>query len=71
MRCRKVSVVMSQSSSFLTLVEVAEISRAPLQSVRHWIAEGRLASIRPGRLRLVRRVDLAKFLGVEIGDLSQ
>jgi excisionase family DNA binding protein len=46
----------------LLLEEVARECRAPLASVRHWIASGRLRSIRPGRRRLVRREDLDRFL---------
>jgi excisionase family DNA binding protein len=47
---------------FLLLHEVARECRAPLASVRHWIATGRLRSIRPGRRRLVLREDLDRFL---------
>jgi len=50
------------SSPFLLLVEVAEETRTPLSTVRHWVASGKLASTRPGRRRLVRRTDLDAFL---------
>jgi excisionase family DNA binding protein len=33
-----------------------------LGTVRHWITMGKLASVRPGRRRLVRRTDLDAFL---------
>jgi excisionase family DNA binding protein len=46
----------------LLLEEVARRCRAPLSSVRHWVRLGRLASIRPGRRRLVRRDELERFL---------
>jgi excisionase family DNA binding protein len=49
-------------SEFLLLEEVAAEMRAPVSTVRYWIASGRLASIRPGRRRLVRRSDLERFL---------
>jgi excisionase family DNA binding protein len=49
-------------SPFLLLEEVAEETRTPLSTVRHWIATGKLASVRPGRRRLVRRIDLEAFL---------
>lgn len=47
---------------FLFLEEVAAYCRAPVGSVRHWIAEGRLRSVKYGRRRMVRRDDLQKFL---------
>lgn len=46
----------------LTLEEVAAITRAPLNTVRDWIKKNKLASLRPGRLRLVRRSELEAFL---------
>jgi excisionase family DNA binding protein len=49
-------------SPFLLLEEIAEETRTPLSTVRHWIAKGKLASVRPGRRRLVRRIDLDAFL---------
>lgn len=48
---------------YLILEEVAQICRAPLDSVRFWVRTGKLASVRPGRRRLVRRTDLDRFLG--------
>jgi excisionase family DNA binding protein len=47
---------------YLLLDEVACECRAPVASVRCWIASGRLRSIRPGRRRLVSRDDLDRFL---------
>jgi len=44
------------------LDEVARRCRAPLSSVRHWVRTGKLASIRPGRRRLVARSELERFL---------
>lgn len=49
-------------NDFLLLAEVARITRAPVSSVRFWVATGRLPSIRPARRRLVRRSDLERFL---------
>jgi excisionase family DNA binding protein len=49
---------------YLLLDEVARECRAPVASVRYWIASGRLRSIRPGRRRLVSRDDLDRFLAV-------
>lgn len=48
---------------YLLLDEVARECRAPIASVRYWIASGRLRSVRPGRRRLVSREDLDRFLG--------
>jgi excisionase family DNA binding protein len=56
--------------ALLTLEETATIARAPLASVRHWIATDRLPSVRPGRRRLVRRADLARFLGLDLSELG-
>jgi excisionase family DNA binding protein len=55
---------------FLLLDEVAREYRAPVASVRYWIASGRLRSIRPGRRRLVSREDLDRFLATG-GDPSE
>jgi excisionase family DNA binding protein len=46
----------------LILEEVAELTRANIETVRFWIKEGKLRSLRPGRRRLVRRLDLESFL---------
>lgn len=58
---------MTNSSDLLRLEEVAELARVSVSSVRHWIKTGRLASIRPGRRRMVRRVDFERFLGTSSG----
>jgi excisionase family DNA binding protein len=47
---------------YLLLDEVAHECRAPIASVRYWIASGRLRSVRPGRRRLVSREELDRFL---------
>ena len=46
----------------LTLEEVSAITRAPMNTVRDWIKKRKLPSLRPGRLRLVRRAELEAFL---------
>ena len=48
--------------TFLYLDEVARECRASLSTVRHWIAVGRLRSVRPGRRLLVNREDLDSFI---------
>jgi excisionase family DNA binding protein len=58
---------MTNSSELLRLEEVAELARVSTSSVRHWIKTGRLASIRPGRRRMVRRVDFERFLVTSVG----
>jgi excisionase family DNA binding protein len=51
---------------YLLLEEIAEISRAPVGTVRAWIRTGRLPSVKPGRRRLVRRSDLERFLARDV-----
>jgi excisionase family DNA binding protein len=51
------------TKDLLYLEEVVELARAgSLSTVRHWLRTGKLASVRPGRRRLVRRSDLEEFL---------
>lgn len=57
-------------SPYLLLTEIAEETRTPLSTVRHWIATGKLPSVRPGRRRLVRRVDLDAFLTPPANDVE-
>jgi excisionase family DNA binding protein len=55
-------LVETKLGDLLILEEVAELTRAKLETVRFWIKQGRLRSLRPGRRRLVRRQDLEAFL---------
>jgi excisionase family DNA binding protein len=55
-------------STYLLLKEIAEETRTPLSTVRHWIATGKLPSVRPGRRRLVKRADLEAFLAPRAAD---
>lgn len=57
-------------SPLLTLAQCAAIAQTPLSSIRFWCATGKLKSVRPGRLRLVRRSDLAEFLNVPLEDIA-
>ena len=51
------------ASEWMLLREVQELTRAAsISTVRHWIATGRLPSVKPGRRRLVRRSDVERFL---------
>jgi len=50
------------SASYLTIEEVAQETRSPLSTVRHWIAVGKLKSARPGKRVIVRRDWLDAFL---------
>ena len=50
------------ASAYLMLAEIAEETRTPISTVRHWIAQGKLPSVRPGRRRLVKRADLDAFM---------
>jgi excisionase family DNA binding protein len=52
----------STTHELLWIEEVADACRAPIGTVRHWIRTGRLASLRLGRRRLVRRADLEALL---------
>ncbi|MDD9941271.1 MAG: helix-turn-helix domain-containing protein [Myxococcales bacterium] len=54
---------MPNREELLLLDEVARICRVSLNTVRFWVQQGRLPSIRPGRRRLVRRSALDAFLG--------
>lgn len=56
--------------SLLTLEEAASAARTSASTVRHWLAIGRLASVKPGRRRLIRRADLARLLGVEPHEIA-
>jgi excisionase family DNA binding protein len=52
-----------RNDEFLFLDEVMRLTRAEsISTVRHWLRTGKLASVRPGRRRLVRRSDLEQFL---------
>ena len=53
---------MTSDTEFLYVDEIAELYRVPRSSVRYWISTGKLASIRPGKRRLVRREDLDRFV---------
>lgn len=53
---------MTNSGDLLLISEVAEIARVSAETVRFWIKQRRLASIRPGRRRLIRREALEAFL---------
>jgi excisionase family DNA binding protein len=53
---------MTSRSDFLFVEEVARMCRTPASSVRYWLCTGRLASVKPGKRRLIRRDDLERFL---------
>jgi excisionase family DNA binding protein len=48
--------------ALLFLWEVARACRVSVSTVRHWVLTGKLASVRPGRRRMVRSADLEAFL---------
>jgi len=60
----------SAAPALLTIDEAADAARTAARSVRGWIADGRLRAQRPGRRVLIRRADLALFLGVDAADLE-
>ena len=53
---------MTKPGDLLLLEEVAAVARVSTETVRYWIKRGRLASVRPGRRRMIRRDDLEAFL---------
>jgi excisionase family DNA binding protein len=54
-------------NDLLLLSEVAAEARVSVSTVRHWIRVGKLRAVRPGRRRMVRRVDLDAFLATDVG----
>jgi excisionase family DNA binding protein len=52
----------TKPGDLLLLEEVAAVARVSTETVRYWIKRGRLASVRPGRRRMIRRDDLEAFL---------
>ena len=53
---------MTNDGDLLQLVDVSRLARVSVSTVRHWIKTGRLASLRPGRRRLVLRGEFERFL---------
>jgi excisionase family DNA binding protein len=53
---------MTSTDEYLTLDEIADLTRTPLSSVRAWVRLGKLAATRPGRRVLVSRTDLDTLL---------
>ena len=53
---------MIERGDLLLLEEVAEIARVSTDTVRFWVRRGKLASLRPGRRRMVPRAALEAFL---------
>jgi excisionase family DNA binding protein len=51
----------------LTVEEVAEVTRAPVSSVRSWIYCGKLRGRKVGKRMLVAETDLAVFVGEDGG----
>lgn len=47
---------------FWTLQEVASTTRVSPRTVHRWVRDGRLATYKPGKERLVRVTDLEAFL---------
>ncbi len=48
--------------TFLTVAEVAELLKLNQQTVRNWIAQGKLPALRVGRRVRIRRSDLERVL---------
>lgn len=56
--------------ALLTLEEAAPIARTSIPTLRGWLASGKLASVKPGRRRLVRRAALYALLGLTADDVG-
>jgi excisionase family DNA binding protein len=65
-RATRIFLVTMVAPDLLQLEEVAQLARASVSTVRHWIRSGRLRSVRPGRRRLVPRADLDAFLARDV-----
>ena len=64
----------TRQSPYVSIATIAATLPADTRSdstVRQWIADGRLPSIRIGRRRLIRRDDAAKFLGIGVHELVE
>ena len=48
--------------TYLTLEEVARITRVPMSTVYAWVNQRRITTYRPGRRVLVAEDDLTQFL---------
>lgn len=57
--------------ALLTVTEAADTARTSPSTIRHWLAIGRLPSVKPGRRRLIRRADLAALLGTPADELGR
>jgi len=53
---------MTNRGDLLLVEEVAEIARVSVETVRYWLKQAKIESIRPGRRRMIRREHLETFL---------
>jgi excisionase family DNA binding protein len=53
---------MLDKQRYMLIGEVSQEARASPSTVRHWLRTGKLRSVRPGRRRLVERVEFERFL---------
>jgi excisionase family DNA binding protein len=53
---------MTTTPRYLLIDEAAEIARTSPNTIRYWIATGRLPSRRPGRRRLIAERDLIALI---------
>jgi excisionase family DNA binding protein len=56
--------------TFLRLDEVAEITRAPIATVRDWVYRQKLQARRVGKHVLIAERDLMAYMHLEPGDLE-
>ena len=58
----KASAKAPARGGLLTLEEAGALARVEPETVRHWIWEGRVTGYKPGRVVLVREVELLAFI---------
>ena len=59
---RRMPAPISSDPQLLLVPEVAALARVSVGTVRHWIATGKLPSLKPGRRVMVRLTALQQFL---------
>jgi excisionase family DNA binding protein len=55
-------LLMTNLGDLLLIEEVAQIARVSVETVRYWLKQAKIESIRPGRRRMIRREHLETFL---------
>ena len=61
---------MNRHSDYFRAREIAAFTGVALRTVRRWIADGTLPSVKLGGARLVAKSDLARLLGSTASDTT-